>query len=111
MHHLNPRARNRRRRCGGAGRQAWQPGRTSRELCYRLYTACERKKRETESLAYHGLIQSWLEIARIAHEGAQVQMPTGRDLISGGEGQIRSLLTVTLGDVVNGFVICLQLKR
>jgi hypothetical protein len=36
-------------------------------------------------LAYNGLVQSWLEIAQIAHEGAQVQMPTGRDLFSDGE--------------------------
>lgn len=41
----------------------------ARELCYRLYTLCERKKRAAEALAYNGLVQSWPEIARLAREG------------------------------------------
>jgi putative DNA methylase len=40
----------------------------ARELCYRLYTICERKKRATEALNYNALVQSWPEIARLAHE-------------------------------------------
>ncbi len=47
----------------------------ARELAYRLYTMCERKKRATEALAYNGLVQSWPEIARIAQESA---LSTGR---------------------------------
>ncbi len=43
---------------------------TARELAYRLYSLCERKKRAADALAYNGLVQSWLEIARIAREGA-----------------------------------------
>lgn len=43
----------------------------ARELCYRLYTLCERKKRTTEALAYNGLVQSWPEITRLAHETLQ----------------------------------------
>ena len=43
----------------------------ARELCYRLYTLCERKKRTTEALAYNGLVQSWPEITRLAHETPQ----------------------------------------
>ena len=39
---------------------------TARELCYRLYTLCERKKRAAEALSYNGLVQSWPEIARLA---------------------------------------------
>ena len=31
---------------------------TARELCYRLYTLCERKKRANEAMAYNGLVQS-----------------------------------------------------
>ena len=38
----------------------------ARELCYRLYTLCERKKRPAEALAYNGLVQSWPEISRLA---------------------------------------------
>lgn len=43
----------------------------ARELCYRLYTLCERKKRAAEALSYNGLVQSWPEIARLAGERAQ----------------------------------------
>jgi putative DNA methylase len=42
----------------------------ARELCYRLYTLCERKKRADEALAYNGLVQSWPEITRLAREGS-----------------------------------------
>ncbi|MDS4055371.1 hypothetical protein, partial [Accumulibacter sp.] len=41
---------------------------TARELCYRLYTLCERKKRANEAMAYNGLVQSWPEITRLARE-------------------------------------------
>jgi putative DNA methylase len=40
----------------------------ARELAYRLYTLCERKKRPAEALAYNGLVQSWPEITRLAQE-------------------------------------------
>ena len=38
----------------------------ARELCYRLYTLCERKKRTAEALSYNSLVQSWPEISRLA---------------------------------------------
>lgn len=38
----------------------------ARELAYRLYSLCERKKRASEALAYNGLVQSWPEIIRLA---------------------------------------------
>lgn len=40
----------------------------ARELAYRLYTLCERKRRATEALAYNALVQSWPEIVRLATE-------------------------------------------
>jgi putative DNA methylase len=40
----------------------------ARELAYRLYTVCERKKRAAEALSYNGLVQSWPEITRLAQE-------------------------------------------
>jgi putative DNA methylase len=43
----------------------------ARELAYRLYTMCERKKRAAEALSYNGLVQSWPEIVRLAREGAR----------------------------------------
>ena len=39
-------------------------GELARELCYRLYAICERKKRAAEALAYNGLVRSWPEISR-----------------------------------------------
>ncbi len=44
---------------------------TARELCYRLYTLCERKKRAAEALSYNGLVQSWPEISRLAQEAVR----------------------------------------
>ena len=41
---------------------------TARELAYRLYTLCERKKRAAEALAYNGLVQSWPDLLRQAEE-------------------------------------------
>ena len=41
---------------------------TARELCYRLFILCERKKRAAEALSYNTLVQSWPEIARLAQE-------------------------------------------
>jgi putative DNA methylase len=40
----------------------------ARELAYRLYTVCERKKWAQEAMAYNGLVQSGPEIARLAQE-------------------------------------------
>jgi putative DNA methylase len=50
---------------------------TARELCYRLFTLCERKKRPAEALAYNGLVQSWPEIVRLAHEGGKPSASQG----------------------------------
>ena len=49
----------------------------ARELAYRLYTLCERKKRAAEALAHNGLVQSWPEIARLARESASAQPSQG----------------------------------
>jgi putative DNA methylase len=38
----------------------------ARELTYRLYTLCERKKRAQEALAYNGLVVAWPELMRLA---------------------------------------------
>jgi putative DNA methylase len=40
----------------------------ARELAYRLYQICERRKRAPEALAYNSLVQSWPEITRLARE-------------------------------------------
>ena len=48
---------------------------TARELCYRLYTLCERKKRAADALSYNGLVQSWPEITRLARESGEAREP------------------------------------
>jgi putative DNA methylase len=47
------------RRVGGLGE-------TARELAYRLYVICERKRWAKEALAYNALVVAWPEIARLA---------------------------------------------
>ena len=47
---------------------------TARELAYRLYYLCERKKRAQEALSYNGLVQSWPEIERLARETTKPRM-------------------------------------
>lgn len=47
------------RRVGGLGG-------TARELAYRLYVLCDRKKWASEALAYNALVVAWPEIVRLA---------------------------------------------
>ena len=49
----------------------------ARELCYRLYTICERKKRAPEALVYNGLVQSWPEIMRLASDATKPKTEQG----------------------------------
>ena len=46
---------------------------TARELCYRLYTLCERKQRSATALSYNTLVQSWPEITRLARSAPAKQ--------------------------------------
>jgi putative DNA methylase len=57
---------------------------TARELAYRLYTICERKKRAAEAFSYNSLVQSWPEIMRIAREGT-APSPAQTELFEGEE--------------------------
>jgi putative DNA methylase len=43
---------------------------TARELAYRLYTICERKKWAQEAMAYNSLIVAWPEIVKLAQHSA-----------------------------------------
>ena len=52
----------------------------ARELAYRLYSICERKKRSQEALAYNALVQSWPEIARLAQEDKPATAPSQQGL-------------------------------
>jgi putative DNA methylase len=42
---------------------------TARELAYRLYSICERKKWAQEAIAYNSLVIAWPEIVRLASAG------------------------------------------
>ena len=53
----------------------------ARELCYRFYTLCERKKRAQEALAYNALVQSWPELARLAREVPEVKVMKQGELL------------------------------
>ena len=48
----------------------------ARELAYRLYTQCERKKRANEAQAYNALVQSWPEIIRLSKD--EIELPDGQ---------------------------------
>ena len=52
----------------------------ARELCYRLYALCERKKRTNEAMSYNGLVQSWPEIIRLSRETSSVPKSVDHDL-------------------------------
>jgi putative DNA methylase len=56
----------------------------ARELCYRLYTLCERKKRATEALSYNGLVQSFPELERLAKEPGR-RVPAQASMLAGDE--------------------------
>ena len=43
-------------------------GETARELAYRLYAICERKKWAQEAIAYNTLVTSWPEVSRLSRE-------------------------------------------
>lgn len=54
----------------------------ARELAYRLFSICERRKRASEALSYNALVQSWPHIVELAKQVAPVQPdPTQADLI------------------------------
>ncbi|MCS6883596.1 MAG: DUF1156 domain-containing protein [Oscillochloridaceae bacterium] len=59
----------------------------ARELAYRLYTLCERKRRAAEAREYNALVQSWPEMARLASGDAvrQASLFTAEDAEESGE--------------------------
>ncbi len=61
---------------------------SARDLAYRLYSLCERKKRAAEALSYNALVQSWREVAvlaRTARAVAERPDPQGRILFESEE--------------------------
>ena len=66
----------------------------ARELCYRLYTICERKKRAAEALSYNALVQSWPEITRLARR-VESRVPNKLRCLKGKRNNLWPLPTKT----------------
>jgi putative DNA methylase len=62
------------RRVGGLGE-------TARELAYRLYVICERKKWAKEALAYNALVVAWPEISRLSAAAPAASGPAQQELL------------------------------
>ena len=80
VHHLIRAARQRRKSAAELVAKLGAKAETARELAYRLYNLCERKKRAAEALSYNALVQSWPDLVRRAEELGQVrfeQQPLG----------------------------------
>jgi len=57
-------------------------GESARELAYRLYSICERKKWVEDALAYNGLVIAWPELSKLALSTRNRQSSTQQDLFS-----------------------------
>ena len=57
-------------------------GETARELAYRLYSICERKKWADEALAYNSLVIAWPELSKLALSSRIRQPETQSDLFT-----------------------------
>jgi putative DNA methylase len=55
-------------------------GEIARELAYRLYSICERKKWAEEALAYNGLVIAWPELSKLALSQRNRQPTIQQDL-------------------------------
>jgi putative DNA methylase len=53
----------------------------ARDLSYRLYTICERRKWAQEAIAYNALVLSWSDVQRLAQEKKAAATPTQAELI------------------------------
>jgi putative DNA methylase len=57
-------------------------GEIARELAYRLYAICERKKWAEEALAYNSLVIVWPELTKLALSNRSRQIETQNELFS-----------------------------
>jgi putative DNA methylase len=55
-------------------------GETARELAYRLYSICERKKWADEALAYNSLVIAWPELSKLALSSRNRQTSTQQEM-------------------------------
>jgi putative DNA methylase len=59
----------------GLLRKLGSQGDLARELAYRLYSVCERRRWSQEALAYNALVLGWPELVRLARERTAVTGP------------------------------------
>ncbi len=59
-------------------------GDTSKELAYRLYTICERRKWAQEALAYNSLVIAWPDIAKLAQTAGRRGEAPQQDMFNRG---------------------------
>lgn len=57
-------------------------GEVARDLAYRLYSTCERKKWAEEARSYNGLVVAWGEIGRISREAPAAKAGAQAELFS-----------------------------
>jgi putative DNA methylase len=55
-------------------------GETARELAYRLYSICERKRWADEALAYNSLVIAWPELTKLARSSRNRQPSTQQEM-------------------------------
>ena len=53
----------------------------ARDLSYRLYTLCERRKWAKDALQYNALVQAWPEATRLAASKPAVETFTQREML------------------------------
>jgi len=63
-------------------RKAGALGDVARDLAYRLYTICDRKKWAQEALAYNSLVVAWPELVKLAGQ-KEVKGPSQQQLFEG----------------------------
>ena len=54
-------------------------GESARDLAYRLFQICDRKRWAEEALSYNSLVQSWPEITRLASQGSTAEAQTSME--------------------------------
>ena len=52
----------------------------ARDLAYRLYSTCERKKWAQEALAYNSLVVAWPELTKLARTVKQRRVETQKEM-------------------------------
>ena len=58
-------------------RKVGDRGEVAKDLAYRLYTTCERKRWAQEAMAYNSLVIAWSQISRLAYQPGDAPLRQG----------------------------------